>query len=345
MQRGGITYYIYLLFSFLFVSITQAQYSTETIKMLFQHVGGGDSPYKYVNLEIYGDGDINCVFSRYNKEIKIDYKLSKQVTNRLIDLFQNQSFLELTQEKIKSMEQPVLDSGKTTLIYENGKIKKELSFVAIQQETVNQISSLCWKIFNQIIFLYDIEEAIETGENLGVISSLQSYVYLDNLIDVKEYMPLLIKFISDEKLRDSDGGFATQSISEIIGMDINWITTKPPTDNTIVANELLSWWRENKTKSRVEWLKDNMHKGEWKAACYLAEQGDKSSIPYLLKSLDNKLSWARQHSYGALCEITKRQSNEKEARFWYYCSDNKGRSKKIEKWHKWLVENGFLVDK
>lgn len=319
-----------------------AQNLSKNIKISFQYAGGY-SPYEYINLEIYGNGNTYCILNRYKKEIKIDYNLSKQIVNRLIEFFQTQAFLELTQEKVKSMEQPVSDVGKTTLIYyEDDEIKRELSFVYVHQEILNQISSLCWKIFNQIIYLYDIEEAIETNKNLQVISSLQSCVRSDDLINAEEYTPLLIKVVSDEKLRDTAGGFAAQSISEIAGMDIEWITTSPPYDNTINAQKLLNWWEENKSKNRLEWLQDNMHKGEWKAACYLAKLKDNSSIPYLVKSLDSNLAWTRRDSYISLCEITGREISKEEAEFWYYSSDNEERKDKIEKWNKWLVENKYL---
>jgi hypothetical protein len=309
----------------------------ENVKISFQFTEG-DSPYEYIDLDIYGNGIVKCNTSKRGTEIKTDYVLSRRVIENLARLFQSEQFMGLTQEEINSMETPASGAGSKTLSFEDLKISKTLSFTEVNHDTLNGIASLCWKVFNQVICLYDINEAIRTRKNFQeALSTLQSHVRLDELIDVEEFMPLLLSILKDEELRNTVGFFAVGSISEITGMDIPWIKRE-----STISNLVLSWWEANRNKSRLVWLRESMEKGEWKAAICLARAGDESSIPFLLKSLDSYKGQARKESYIALCEITGREVNEEQLRFWSYVTDESKRAYKIKNWRKWLAANNFF---
>lgn len=134
-----------------------------------------------------------------------------------------------------------------------------------------------------------------------------------------------------------------------------------------VVDEWTSWWKENKGKSRVEWLLDDLHSDEnhikvnaiielgnlrevtaktalrdlledddfsFSAAYSLGQLGDYSSIPFIIDM------YLKSDSYGNRREGIELLENLTSKTFDYNPNGSEAeRDKSIQKWNEWWEEN------
>jgi len=190
------------------VEETVIDYKNDVI--MSYRIEGGYSPYKFAEVVVKETGEVICHFDYLGMEGKITRKLTKEERKKFLNLYEKADFLNM-----EFPERMVIDVGKTTLFFKDGKKEKQVTYQIAENKKNNQLSKECWKIITAEKCLLELNNYKSIKET-RFVNSLSEARYLDkeSILNSKELEKIVTEIAVDKEV-----GPATRQIA--IGALVN----------------------------------------------------------------------------------------------------------------------------
>jgi len=264
VQRSLIA--LFILFCMILAQPVQAAVGLEDYgignvadtNMSYRH-DGAYSAFKYVQVQVQGNGKAICSVGRLNQPDQIEeFNLDPDFVKGLIKLYADLNFFDYDFSKITDSSDEhhtVEDAGTTTfsyqhkdkarvISYESVKIKvRDHAAIPINEDAKKlvELQTMYWKVLNRKIYMDNLKDykTMDKGVLANELSSLGADARENRIFNSKEFIPLIMEIISQEEYRGSIGQYAASALEEI--------TQEKITGDWWDCQKWLKWWESKKS--------------------------------------------------------------------------------------------------
>lgn len=135
-------------------------YSEELVGVRMSYrLEGAYSPYKYVQVDISGEGETELEYEIYKEYLSKDeparksikFKIEKEKIEELLKAYQEVDFFNIEVYNLNRDKVRVTDVGTTTLALSYAGKERTLSYGYIEDNPFQELISLYWKLINQYL--------------------------------------------------------------------------------------------------------------------------------------------------------------------------------------------------
>ena len=228
------------------------------VKMSYRYEGG-ESPYSSVQVDIQGNREATCSFQYVgtNSAQTSNLLLKQSAIENFIREYAKLKFLDYDFKKItdsSDSEHMIYDAGYNILSFQDKNHNMTVRYQVIKTRSVKDTSAainedalvlsrlqkLYWSIVSQKVYLYELKgyQKMDKGVLANLLSSLGADAVRKDILEPREFVPVIMEIISSKEMRDSIGQYAAGALEAIIG--------EKPTGDWWDCNKWLIWWEKNK---------------------------------------------------------------------------------------------------
>lgn len=232
--------------------------NVDQVKMSYR-CEGGYSPYSFAQVDIQGDGEATCSFKYVgtNPTQKSNLRLKQSVIEKFIREYAKLKFLDYDFKKItdsSDSEHRIYDAGNNILSFQDKNRNTTVSYQIIRTRNVkdalvpinedalvlSRLQKIYWSVISQKIYLYELKDYknLDKGVLANLLSSLGAAAAHQEILEPKEFVPVVMEIISSREMRDSIGQYAAGTLEAITG--------EKPAGDWWDCNKWLIWWEKNK---------------------------------------------------------------------------------------------------
>ena len=231
-----------------------------SVRMSYKYEGG-ESLYGSAQVDIHGNGEAICSFQYLGTSSahRSNFHLKQSAIENFIKEYAKLKFLDYDFKKItdsSDSQYRIYDAGYNTLSFQDKNRNKTVRYQSIKTREIQSTASLVpinedasvlahlqrmyGSIISQKEYLYKLKDyqTMDKGVLANLFSSLEAQAGDKEILDAKEFVPVIMEIISSKEMCDSIGQYALGALEKITG--------EKPAGDCWDCNKWLAWWQKNK---------------------------------------------------------------------------------------------------